>query len=359
MLSRVIHTLEKYAPLRLAGKWDNVGLLIDHAIPIPETTTTLPFKILLTNDLTLPVIYEAIASKVSLIITYHPTPFSALKKFPFSDATSPIASKVVLLCARHDIAVFSPHTSWDCVKPGLNDWLIEGVCNEAIKKTRSTTIAENSVKCNSTFPLIPSDNLEDRKLGYGEGRIWEIPTETFSTSPISLATMVDSVKHFLNLNKIQLALPAGGTNNSESALQSVQNRILGSDAVSKYTSTIFVSGVSVCAGAGASLLPKVIDAARLNTSNRLAVNTRTSDHSEFCHVYITGEMSHHDLLSATQSGVAVILTGHSNCERGFLTPMAKLLVTRLNESSSTSSSSSFVETFVQVSTVDADPLTIL
>jgi dinuclear metal center YbgI/SA1388 family protein len=359
LLSRVITTLEKFAPLRLAGKWDNVGLLIDHAIPISETATTSasPFKILLTNDLTLPVIYEAIASKVSLIITYHPTPFSALKKFPFSDVTSPIASKVVLLCARHDIAVFSPHTTWDCVRPGLNDWLIEGVCNEAIKKTPSTKFAENNVKCSGTLPLIPSDNLEDRKLGYGEGRIWEIPSDTFSTSPISLSTMVDSVKLFLNLNKIQLALPAGGTNLSVSALTSVQNRLLGSDAVSKYSSTIFVSGVSVCAGAGASLLPKVIEAARLNTSNRVAASTSdSSTSSEFCHVYITGEMSHHDLLSATQSGVAVILTGHTNCERGFLTPMAKLLESRLNESTHLSSS---VLVQVQVSSVDADPLTIL
>jgi putative NIF3 family GTP cyclohydrolase 1 type 2 len=127
-----VQTLERIAPPRLAGKWDNVGLLIDHAIPIMDAAK--PFKVLLTNDLTLHVVHEAIEKNISLIVTYHPTPFSPLKKFPFTSASSPMASKVVLLCARHDIAVYSPHTSWDNVKPGLNDWLLEGICNEALKK---------------------------------------------------------------------------------------------------------------------------------------------------------------------------------------------------------------------------------
>ena len=90
---------------------------------------------------------------------------------------------------------------------------------------------------------------------------------------------------------------------------------------------------------------------------------KETDEIEQCHVYITGEMSHHDLLAATQAGVAVILTGHSNCERGYLTPMAKIIQSRFREeydespTESTSSTNSISE--VMISTVDADPLTIL
>lgn len=35
-------------------------------------------------------------------------------------------------------------------------------------------------------------------------------------------------------------------------------------------------------------------------------------------VFVTGEMSHHDVLAAVQSGTAVILAEHSNTERGYL-----------------------------------------
>lgn len=53
--------------------------------------------------------------------------------------------------------------------------------------------------------------------------------------------------------------------------------------------------MAVCAGSGASVL-----------------NGVRAD------LYLTGEMSHHDLLNATQKGIHVILCNHSDSERGFL-----------------------------------------
>lgn len=41
-----------------------------------------------------------------------------------------------------------------------------------------------------------------------------------------------------------------------------------------------------------------------------------------------GEMGHHDVLLAAALGVSVILTEHTNTERGFLPHMAKDLQTR-------------------------------
>lgn len=31
--------------------------------------------------------------------------------------------RIVLKCIKNDIAVFSPHTSWDAMSDGVNDWL--------------------------------------------------------------------------------------------------------------------------------------------------------------------------------------------------------------------------------------------
>lgn len=56
-------------------------------------------------------------------------------------------------------------------------------------------------------------------------------------------------------------------------------------------------------------------------------------------------MLHHDVLDATHKGINVILTNHSDSERGFLKTFASILNELLNKS-----------VLVQVSNNDADPL---
>jgi len=65
-------------------------------------------------------------------------------------------------------------------------------------------------------------------------------------------------------------------------------------------------------------------------------------------VYVTGEMSHHDVLAATASGAAVVLAGHSNTERGFLKLLRKHLTGEFGKALD-----------VRVSKSDRDPLTIV
>ena len=73
-LKTVVGKIEEFAPKELAGSWDNVGLLVD-----PMTDKPIK-KILLTNDLTEPVMKEAVDSKVDFILSYHPPIFSPLKR---------------------------------------------------------------------------------------------------------------------------------------------------------------------------------------------------------------------------------------------------------------------------------------
>ncbi|PIE23773.1 MAG: Nif3-like dinuclear metal center hexameric protein [Planctomycetota bacterium] len=47
-------------------------------------------------------------------------------------------------------------------------------------------------------------------------------------------------------------------------------------------------------------------------------------------VWLTGEMRHHDLLAATENGTSVLLTEHSNSERGYLPRFAKMLEAALD-----------------------------
>lgn len=109
--------LEQLAPMSLAESWDNVGLLVEPSKPRPTKT------ILLTNDLTEAVMDEAETMNCDLIISYHPPLFRPIKRLVQKDWKQRLAIRAV----EAGIAIFSPHTSWDSVKGGVNDWLVGGV----------------------------------------------------------------------------------------------------------------------------------------------------------------------------------------------------------------------------------------
>ncbi|KAH8351445.1 hypothetical protein KR059_002622 [Drosophila kikkawai] len=126
-LATVVKELENFAPVKLAEAWDNVGLLIE---PYREKLIT---KILLTNDLTEPVMSEAIQKDVGLIISYHPPIFQALKRI----TQAHWKERVVTACLANNIALYSPHTAWDKACGGVNDWLSQAVRIQNIRPLES------------------------------------------------------------------------------------------------------------------------------------------------------------------------------------------------------------------------------
>ena len=68
-LASICAQLEKLYPLRYAGKWDNVGLLVEPSIGASNFDVK---NVFLTNDLTTKVLEEAISKKSNMIISYHP-----------------------------------------------------------------------------------------------------------------------------------------------------------------------------------------------------------------------------------------------------------------------------------------------
>ncbi|XP_004529688.1 NIF3-like protein 1 [Ceratitis capitata] len=230
-LQNVVSELEKFAPLNLAEKWDNVGLLIEphKARPIRN--------ILLTNDLTERVMEEAVNEGTDLIVSYHPPIFAPLKRITQKNWKE----RIVSTCLAEGIALYSPHTAWDSVPGGVNDWL------------------SSALPCVDMQPIVP--NPLGGEFG-GAGR-------TFTTS-LTLGQAVASVQRHIGLD-VHLSL---GIN---------------------HTLETPITVVAVCAGSGGSVL-KGFEA----------------------DLYITGEMSHHDLLDASHSNISVILCNHSNSERGFL-----------------------------------------
>lgn len=119
-LKTVSRKLNKLAPTTLAGSWDNVGLLVE---PTPPHTVE---RIFLTNDLTEVVMEEAIEKKSSLILAYHPPIFRPLKRL----TQRTWKESIIIKCLENRIAVYSPHTCFDAVVGGVNDWLISPFCEK-------------------------------------------------------------------------------------------------------------------------------------------------------------------------------------------------------------------------------------
>ena len=114
-LGDVVSRLNSYAHPSLAGSWDNVGLLVEPSSPHVVS------KVLLTNDLTESVMKEALEKQVNMILSYHPPIFMPMKRV----TQSSWKERIVIKCLENRIAIFSPHTTYDAVPGGVNDWLIK------------------------------------------------------------------------------------------------------------------------------------------------------------------------------------------------------------------------------------------
>ncbi|MDZ8120467.1 Nif3-like dinuclear metal center hexameric protein [Pontiella agarivorans] len=125
----------------------------------------------------------------------------------------------------------------------------------------------------------------------GQGRLVELK------KPVKLKTLTARIKKHLGLKSVRIASAAEDTP---------------------------ISTVALCAGAGTEAFKGV---------------------KADC--YLTGEMSHHNVLAATLGGSHVILCEHTNTERGYLPTFGKILKKALEAGVD-----------IQCSEIDADPIII-
>jgi dinuclear metal center YbgI/SA1388 family protein len=123
----------------------------------------------------------------------------------------------------------------------------------------------------------------------GQGRLVELK------KPIKLKTLTRRIKSYLGLENLRTASPA-----EEKSIQTV----------------------ALCAGAGTDAFKGVL-----------------------ADCFLTGEMSHHNILALTQSGSHVILCEHTNTERGYLPRFSKILKKALGNGVD-----------IAVSEIDSDPI---
>lgn len=108
-IQEVIAAIEEYAPLCYQEEWDNSGLQVGDV----NAQVT---GVLLCTDVTEVVVAEAITRGFNLVVSHHPLIFHGLKKLVGRSVTE----RVVATAIKHDIAIYSAHTSMDNAPGGVS-----------------------------------------------------------------------------------------------------------------------------------------------------------------------------------------------------------------------------------------------
>ncbi len=353
----LVNAMETIAPLKHKEDWDKVGLQLGD--PARDITT----PILLTIDLTERVMQEAIDAKVSAIVAYHPPIFSPLESLTNRTHTE----RIIRGCAEAGIAIYTPHTALDAAEGGITDWLCEGISSPINEQSngiiqgdcRALTPAiggepDREVKVITFVPSEDADQLRAALGTAGAGGIGKYKLCSFNTpgegtflpdeganptigeigtlervretriemvcSKRALPIVIETLKHFHPYET-----PA------YDIVELVPEPVRRIGAGRRLTLDRPASIESI-----ADRLKHHLDRARIRYA--LAPDHESKSHTfetiaivpgsggmmwkdareQGCELFITGEMTHHHILAARQSGISILLAGHTNTERGYL-----------------------------------------
>jgi dinuclear metal center YbgI/SA1388 family protein len=123
------NVLETLYPLSYAEDWDNVGLQIG-------TLKKDVKNILVTLDVTLEVVEEAIATNADVIISHHPLIFKPIQSLISDTYIGAIITKLI----THSISLYVIHTNFDVADEGMNHLLSKKL------NLRNMEVLENEVE---------------------------------------------------------------------------------------------------------------------------------------------------------------------------------------------------------------------
>lgn len=354
-LDFVLAALRKVAPEHLAEGWDQVGL---HLAGNGKQVRTA----MLCIDLTPAVLDEAIAKKCQLIVAYHPPIFSPLTRLADRDWKERMLAKAI----RSGLAVYSPHSSLDAVRNGMNDWLCDGLGAHAVRWAIGVPRVNQTHQFKVVVYVPRSHAKQVRKAMWegGAGSISNYSECSFNIEGVGTFRgdagtnptigqpgrlehveevrievicwkdrLGDVIKHARKAHPYEqaaidvLELQAEPEPEDEEqtpgrcqilrkpiSAETLVRRVkrqLGMKRLKVAIPSIYgdeypgqIGSLAVCVGSGGSLFEKYM----------------TAD------AYITGEMQHHQVLDMVQEGKVVILAGHTRTERPFLKNYREALV---------------------------------
>ncbi len=334
----ILTELETWAPPALAETWDAPGLQVGN----PDADCS---GVLCCLDVTPEVCQEAIRRGANLIISHHPPLFTPLKVLDLRTSSG----RLVELCLRNDLTVFSLHTNADKAPGGLNDYAARRL---GLREVTTLPVQEPQTGSGQVFKLVTFVPREYRKAllealflagggrigayegcsftspGTGtfipgeaaspvvgeKGKFNEVPEdriEVLFTSESLMAgiaalrsshpyeepafdiyplTSPQSATGYVRVGRLIPALSWGDfLDRLRQAFDVTDYRVAGRPVDP-------VSRVALCTGSGASFLSQAAEASE---------------------VYITGDLKYHEAQEAIARGLTVIDAGHFAMERIF------------------------------------------
>jgi dinuclear metal center YbgI/SA1388 family protein len=342
----------------LAQEWDNVGLLIGDA----QASTG---RLLLCIDLTAPVLAEAKALGAGMVMAYHPVIFKPVAKLTAS------AAPVAYAAARAGLAVYSMHTALDAASEGTNDVLAEVL---GLTDCRPLEPAVRKGQCKIVVFVRPEDmsTVADAAFAAGAGRIGHYDRCAFfghgvgtfhsgmGTHPaVGLPGRQEATEE-MRLEIVAPRSAAAAVCQAVRAVHSYEEPAIDVYPLEDYPAGCGIGRVGRLArpAGAATVIARIKKALGLE---RLWVACGTPalgcvsggrtgpgpSRGRLCHIaaccagscgslagvaaragaqlYLTGEIRHHDALSAAAAGMTVVCVGHSNSERPALERLAARL----------------------------------
>ncbi len=147
----VVDALEAFAPPGLAAEWDNSGWQVG-------SEQMNVSGVLVSLDVSLEVVDEALALGANLIVTHHPLLFAPLRRIDPGAHPGRLIRRLLV----HDVGLYAAHTNLDVVPGGVSYALAEALGLSALR------------------PLLP-------RPGSGEGVGWGVVGQT--ETPLSAGEM--------------------------------------------------------------------------------------------------------------------------------------------------------------------------
>lgn len=339
----IIRILEELAPGYLAEEWDNVGLLTGD----PECNIN---KVIMTLDVTLDVVHEAIRENAQMIVSHHPILFHSIKKIDYSQPEMQVVRELI----KNDICLYAMHTNLDAVKGGVNDCLAQTLGLRDISVLQKTS-GEKYLKLIVYVPVDHVQPILDVLFDHGAGQTGAYSrcsyisegTGTFfaeegthpyigevgefnKTKEARIETIIPAAKaaaavaamkekhpyeepayDLFPVESPSLQAGMGRIGNLESGLTfkdfcgMVKTKLQASHVLSSAKENVLVKRIAVCGGSGSDC----IESAACKGAD----------------VLVTGDMKHHNWLYARDRGILVVDAGHYYTERVVIHPLIEHL----------------------------------
>src|SRR5690625_4957747 len=151
---QVFQLMEEWAPKYLAYDWDPIGLQVGNHHDAVK-------NILVTLDVTIDVVQEAIEKNVNLIIAHHPMLFRAVQSINTQTSQGKLLQKLL----KHNITVYAAHTNLDIADGGVNDVL----ANLLQLKDTKPFVDVNHQSLYKIVVFVPESHAEDVRHALSSG----------------------------------------------------------------------------------------------------------------------------------------------------------------------------------------------